>query len=236
MENASKALFIAGGMLFAIIVISLFALEYSNITMMKQAEIEKEMQNDVAKFNKPFLAFNKKAMYGTDIVSIMNFAISSNMTYEAKPGEDYYVNISFKLTEDAVQDRIFRFKLTDTGRYTMYDAGTDDLNREFYREEDSEFKTVVTKFVVNKEYSLQENFNELESFLMTADYKEETKVIPPDYSQDKIPRVYYIKYSGMADFKRKTFKCSEVILDKEDGRVLELKFEQIVKSTYGTYE
>lgn len=234
MENASKALLIAGGILFAIIVLSIFALAYSNITMMKQAELDEQLKKEIQEFNTPFLAFNKKAMYGTDIISILNLAISSNSIYNVDYGEDYFVNVSFQLTQDSVMDKVYKFELQGNGSYKVTNV-TYQLDSDSLLQDEDEFKEIVKDFYNGTEYSLKDDLDELITFLVTAEQNEETKKIPLRYIDQKIPEVYYIKYSGIADFKRKTFKCSEVNYD-DNGRVNEIKFRQIKKSTYGTWD
>lgn len=54
-------------------------------------------------FNTSFEAYNKKVMYGADIISVLNKAIDNNETYKADPNKsnfepslaDFYVNIVF---------------------------------------------------------------------------------------------------------------------------------------------
>ena len=47
----------------------------------------KNTQNDVKKFNKIFLDFNKDNLYGTDITTVMNKAIDNNEKYEIEKNE-----------------------------------------------------------------------------------------------------------------------------------------------------
>ena len=72
------------------------------------------VSNEISMFNKGFEAYNKKLMYGTDIVSVLNKAIDNNKSYGIEffyePGnpemKDYYVNVIFeyyKRTQDATK-------------------------------------------------------------------------------------------------------------------------------------
>ncbi len=78
MDNAVKALEIAGGILIAILVISLF------IYMFAQVGYNQAMQNSnietqkLLQFNKKYEAYNKNLLYGTDVLSVINMARSNN--------------------------------------------------------------------------------------------------------------------------------------------------------------
>lgn len=220
MENASKALLMAGGILIAIIIISVLMLSLSNITNMKQAEVDAELRKEVNNFNKPYLAFNKKAMYGTDVISVLNFAINNNKMYNVKFGDSYYVDINFRLTKDSIQDRVYQYVLNEeTATYTSS-----------YSTENTGYGISNQIFEVNHTYSLSANLEPITAFLLTAEQNEETKII--DETKGATVIKYRVRYSGIADFKRKTFKCSKVEYDNE-GRVSALYFEQVQASTYG---
>lgn len=105
MENASKALIMMGGILTAIISISIFYFMFGRSgAMMGELETDTQKQELIA-FNKSFEAYNKSMMYGTDVISVLNKAIDNNKKYDVEFGEkskdtsfmDYYVDIEFKI-------------------------------------------------------------------------------------------------------------------------------------------
>lgn len=221
MENASTGLLIAGGMFIAIVVISLFILGFSNMNNMAQAKVDVELRQEIENFNKPFLAFNKTAMYGTDVISILNLAISNNRTNNVKPGQELYVNISFQLTKDSIQDKVYEYQLDEkTATYKTQELKKD---KALYGANDFSFE-------INHTYNLAQHLEPITVFLQTASRAEETKNVIS--TKGAIATRYTITYSGIADFKRKTFKCSKVEYDSY-GRVNSLKFEQIKESVYG---
>ena len=219
MENASTALLMAGGMLLAVIVISLFVLGYSNITNMQQAKVDAEMIAEIEEYNKQFLVFNKKAMYGTDIISILNLAISNNKINNVKYGQELYIDVSFKLTKDAIQDTEYKYTLNE--ETAIYKTERLSRSKALYVADFS--------FDVNKTYSLSQHLGPITAFLQTANVSEETKVITAYRGATVLE--YRVKYSGIADFKRKTFKCSKIEYDS-NGRINALRFEQIQESVY----
>lgn len=94
MDNAPKALLMAGGILFTLIVISIFIMSYNKITEMSQQKQDALNVKEIVKFNEPFISYQKKEMYGADIISILHLAISNNERYNVNTvGEEYYVGI-----------------------------------------------------------------------------------------------------------------------------------------------
>lgn len=107
MENASKALVIAGSILVGIVTISIFYFMFGRVSEMV-GDIEPNTQADaLTAFNKGFEAYNKKTMYGTDIISVINKAIDNNKQYKVEYGVnsqdktflDYYVDVEFIIYE-----------------------------------------------------------------------------------------------------------------------------------------
>lgn len=70
MENASKALLIAGGVLIAILIVSVLVVTL-NIVNSNQRTREKALATEqLAEFNQKYEAYNKKALRGTDIITL----------------------------------------------------------------------------------------------------------------------------------------------------------------------
>ena len=78
MENAAKALLIAGGILIAIILISMFLMMYTRMTSIKKTQEEKKEMEQLAAFNAQYEAFDKKLMYGVDVRTLVNKAEENN--------------------------------------------------------------------------------------------------------------------------------------------------------------
>lgn len=101
MENASKALLIAGGVLLAVLVLSLFGLLLSNISSNQMAQEKTKQAEQLKEFNQQWEAYNKKALYGTDIITVMNMAIENNSNAETL---NDYVNITIKFENSYLID------------------------------------------------------------------------------------------------------------------------------------
>ena len=78
MENASKALMIAGGVLLAILTLSIAVFVMNAVTSMEEAQTSRALAKQIDAFNKEYNAYNKRRMYGTDVITVINKAENNN--------------------------------------------------------------------------------------------------------------------------------------------------------------
>ncbi len=227
MENAAKGLLMAGGMLLAVIVISLFIYGYTNVTHLAEADQNKELLEEIQEYNQQYLAYNKSAMYGTDVISILNLAISNNKLNNVQntPNDQLFIDIAFKLNEP-IEDTAYKY--TYNTRTNLYEVikMVGDSRIATYGVSNFEFTNL------NTYYSLSNNLEPITAFVKSSDERTEQKNITKTDRDTNTVLEYTITYKGIADFKRKTFKCSKVEYD-QFGRVKKLQFEQIRASSYG---
>lgn len=81
MEHANKAFIMAAGMLFALMVLSLVAFVFGRLTSLPMEEDVNLEASQIAAFNNEYTAYDKKIMYGVDIISVLNKAKSNNDKY-----------------------------------------------------------------------------------------------------------------------------------------------------------
>lgn len=124
MENASKAIVIAGSILVSLVTITIFYFMFGRVSQL-MGGIEPDTQEEaLLEFNKGFEAYNKKMMYGTDVISVINKAIDNNRQYKVEYGinspdktfMDYYVDIWFTVYE---RDPDNNKKLNTTKTYKL---------------------------------------------------------------------------------------------------------------------
>ena len=84
MENASKALLIASGILFAMLVLTMMVYMSGRITEMGEAQESKKAAEQLAAYNAEYEAYNKKLMYGTDVITVINKAKEDGITIEVE--------------------------------------------------------------------------------------------------------------------------------------------------------
>lgn len=216
MENASKALMMAGGVLLAIITISVFYYMFSQISTFRSEIEEDPTAAALLSFNQGFEAYNKKIMYGTDIISVLNKAIDNNRTYDVETGYEgpYYVNVVFILASD-LETRVENYKLSDSG--VGYEKTTTD--------------NVDTVFRANTEYSLRNDGDKIKSLIINAaswtDTEEDKTYNNAESSISTYTpgcKSYTVTYYPAAEFKRRIFYCSGADYDDGTGRLIQMTF------------
>ena len=80
MENASKALLIAGGVLIALMIIGALLLMFSNLSSYQETNVQGERSAQVVEFNNRFSTYNHDNVRGSDLYSLLNSVINYNRT------------------------------------------------------------------------------------------------------------------------------------------------------------
>lgn len=86
MENASRALIIAGGMLIAMLVVSLLVWGFTSISAYQKEKAQKLEIEVVLDFNKKFEAYDKASIKGYQLISLVNLAVDTNGRYTEENG------------------------------------------------------------------------------------------------------------------------------------------------------
>lgn len=125
MENASKALLMAGGVLVAILVVSL-GIYFSRIVAESIGEIYERMeQRKIAEFNQQFLEYKDTEVGIQDIVSLINLAKDSNdknllsgeePPIDPKTDTSYYITVNIDILGDTVFDTAIAGKTDIIGK------------------------------------------------------------------------------------------------------------------------
>lgn len=95
MENASKALIMAGSILIAILIITLIIYMSTTTTRLAEAQDEKKIAEQTAAFNKEYEVYDKSRMYGTDIITVINKANNYNSKLDVTD-QEYKISIIIK--------------------------------------------------------------------------------------------------------------------------------------------
>jgi len=99
MDNATDALMIAGGILIAILVISLFMYMFNNAKIIPTEEISQDEIDRLARWNAEWEAYNKKLLYGAEVLSVMNKAEQNNKEY----GNADRYKVTIKILDGSVE-------------------------------------------------------------------------------------------------------------------------------------
>lgn len=107
MENASKALLIAGGVLIAILIIGLLMYLWSALGSYNSQVETEQAKKQLAAFNKQYESYQRQILRGTDISSVIN-KVRNNNRINAE-------NVDFQIS--------WQFKLRNTAEVAVLPAG-----------------------------------------------------------------------------------------------------------------
>ena len=96
MENATKALIIAGSIFLAIIIITIAIVMFTNMSSSQSEDEQRRLVEQLKDFNKEYESYAKGRMYGVDVISILNKAINNNINSE----ENGKITIEITLHDD----------------------------------------------------------------------------------------------------------------------------------------
>ena len=131
MENATKALEMAAGVMLGVMLMALVAYFFTTISSWPQNEEDIMSADQLAKFNREYEVYQKSKMYGVDVISCLNKVISNNEKYaqggaflegnaslgDYKQRENYWINIKLRLkTGTVLSENIKMFYYDDNNR------------------------------------------------------------------------------------------------------------------------
>lgn len=77
MENASKALIMASGILLAIVLIAAFINSLSTVNSLQMSQYSEEEQEELIAFNEQYTKYVGQYVYGTEVITIINKTLDS---------------------------------------------------------------------------------------------------------------------------------------------------------------
>lgn len=107
MEHANKAMIMAFGMLVAVMIMGTIAFVFTRLKAFPTQDDEIESVEQRRLFNQEYEVYDKRIMYGVDVISVLNKAQSNNEKYVEGNflsgnlyNTDYIINIVVTLTRD----------------------------------------------------------------------------------------------------------------------------------------
>lgn len=209
MENATKALEIAGSVLLGVLILGLLVFEYRKISNLKKVEEDVKVSQQSEDFNKKFEAYNRN-LYGSELLSLANQIQDYNYRYAGEKTSQYenqgYQKVEAKTTIKTATKRLA--------------AGTCDL---------SHFLDVYNVLARDIEDMNKNCKYKNKSISYWANSEKETERIFPDKSNKIYVDIadYKKLYNEQLDITRKTFKCTKINYDNKNGRITNMTFEEI---------
>ena len=139
MENASKALLIAGGVLIALVTISLLVSSFSTINKFQMSKLSEEEQERLIAFNEQYTKYAGQYVYATDVITVTNMSLNNNMKY------DVTVNIKFTKANK------YKYKSADytipVGTYTIKKNQSIDEHIKRFTSGETDLNTMAFKCI-----------------------------------------------------------------------------------------
>ena len=232
MENVSKALMMAGGLLISIMVISLIVILWGRLSSYFTENSKTTTVEQDAEFNAQFENYNKKSIRGNELISVMNKIIDYNRTAsDIKNYDRIIIDINLK-------NKDFRYKRTVQSIFPedFSNKGNDNYNNIKIISNLSTSLTTDTGITGIDDTKLQRLSAEIANIVDddNADDKyKETRakklknIFGRKIEDSEIPKIKEAtkKYYQYTQFKRAMFKCTDVKYNQQNGRVNEMDFE-----------
>lgn len=209
MENASKALLIAGGILISVIMISVIVFAFQNVREYQSTLEIEELKEQQINFNKQFDQYNAKKVYGSNILSLVNKVYDYNKREnESKGYSKMDINITFV-------ESVGNFEKNKT--YTADQVRTIIANLE-QNISKLENKIYCGKSIKQLSSMRTEEIQNLFTIKGQTDKLIEAQVYVNEYTQYKTQEL---------TIKTKLFNCTNVTYDKTTGRIKLMQFLEV---------
>ena len=214
MENASKALLMAGGILIALMVISALRLMFNQIGDYEKAQTISEKNSQIVEFNKEYTQYTYDDIKGYELISVINKAINFNGKTPVGNSVDYDKKITIKVTLGKAFANKYgvngKLKIFSTKPYEITDSSND------FAKAISKFSGLETKYTLGVMSKLSANYYSIKSSEKTSSEIAGRNI---DITIEDIEQ--YREYS---EFKNSTFRSnSDPVYDGD--QVVELSFE-----------
>ena len=228
MENASKALIMAGSILISIMVISLLVLGYNQLKSLEQTRENADATDKMAEYMRRFEQFDR-TVYGSELFSLGNLQQDYNAS-------DARVDVGYDRIEiTVVTDGIVNSPYFAAGTYNLDAISNDQAKIESqlaqYEKAQKKYNNRSVKYYSSKrnreiandfdmdppssmpDYDIATNY--LETNSTTAELLQEIQ----DYKE--ISTIYNEFRTG------KKFRCTNVVYNNQNGRIRSMYFEEI---------
>ena len=215
MENASKALIIAGSVLLAVLIITALIYTFSQISGLKQVEASSEEEKILDQYNKEIESFNKNGLYGSEILSLANLIEDYNKRQSELKG---YKPITLKVSITQIIDAKY-LKETEYSKYEELIKAFKNLEKEVQNlKEEKICGRTLDKLAGMK-------IEALENLISRYNAANGTNYTLDDI--EKKTMEYQNANSEMQTFKNKKFSTPEIEYDNLAGRIVKISIKEI---------
>lgn len=252
MENASKALIMAGSMLIALMILGALLLMFSNLSSYQEVHTQSTREAQVIEFNNQFETYNRTDVRGNDLLSLVNRAINYNRTNSYKGTENNDkgqetgytpITIKFEIRKEDYDQLLTtpdgEHKLIIGKSYTI-DGTTNTFENEiseeitriegiYGKENLNQIVTAMSKIFIDNKSTEQEKAEAEAEAVNTYNKLSPKKNVTKFADLANIKKDIY-EYYEYVQFKRLYFNCEQdngnsgVTYDKNTGRITAMNF------------
>lgn len=248
MENATKALIMAGSVLIALMIIGALILMFNNLTSYQKVGESNTKEAQIVEFNNQYETFNRKNVRGSDLYSLLNRVVDYNRRKSSEgTGKDdgQYLayepmTISFNFSGKLDDFRAPTASNTDGYDHLLtkesYTQGS--TQNEFEQQIGQTVKDLENKYGQNNLVSLvtgltkifiSDDSSEAERIQAVNDYNKYNKGIPisswSSIKENSVIRKDVYRYYEYIQFKRAKFDCESVTYNQKTGRITAMNFK-----------
>lgn len=228
MENASKALIMAGGILLALMIIGVLVLMFNQISSYQKTSTVSKKDSQIAIFNQDFAKYaDEKELKGTDIISLVNKVVD----YNSKEGVSNYIDYNKKITLDInVSGFASKYGVDGKselfGRTTLYTITSTNAASNTFVKMINDFYTLEKKYTLKSMEKLKSSYITISNDvtnripIITSVYNATGKNMPEITTLDTIAK--YVEYSN--NFKSAIFESNAMPVYNE-GQIVKLSFK-----------
>ncbi|MBR3163647.1 MAG: hypothetical protein IKF17_06090 [Clostridia bacterium] len=226
MENTSKALLIAGGVLISIMVVSLLVIGYNSLTDYQRTKQNALSEEQLVAFNKQYEAYNRD-LTGFEMVSLLNKIIDYNKLNTVSSDSNDWENNN---TSKGYTEMYIKFTIKDSEIRKLFIDGTYDSANSTKKDKLDQIRSNMQSLEHTYGTTLMSKLSAM------SDYNPETeegkieiiKKLGVNVLPKSLPEIEEVKkYQHYIEFKRANFKCTGTEYDKNTGRIIKLIYEQI---------
>lgn len=147
MENATKALLIAAGVLIGIIILSMLLLGYNQISNYYQQQSDNLSLRQIVELNKKFTNYDGKTIRGNEMLSVINSVVDYNTWVAQNANEGYeeiQLNISFEMSK--TDSRWTSFHIEESSSYDYLFPNNSPITNTNMKKISTRKNDLLTKF------------------------------------------------------------------------------------------
>lgn len=255
MENASKALMMAGGVLIALMILGALILMFNNLSTYQNTNEQTESEAQIVKFNNQFVTYDNEDVRGSDLYSLLNKAIDYNRrqsiegTGWSDSGQEIQfkpITISVEITKKdwnqfspdgearLIKHSSYTVSSTNNGFEDDVKETIDDLEGEYGSDSLTNLTTALTKIFLdvdnpskNEKIVAIQNFNAASRKKHITLKSNQDSSVNMAYKELESYRDDVYKYYEYVQFKRLHFECTKT--DYDNGRIVKMIFKSTGK-------